>query len=227
MPLNLFARELDEFLRNGWSSHEAAIDKTFDEPGRHSDLPGAPSPDSFRSVLFAMDSSAAATGAAPQSTFAAPSEAGQALQAANRANDLAELRHILGPDSQDVVSSGDPAEDHAARLSFVAKYNEMNRWVAMTDGTEVLYIGADNYPFPIPLAKDSDSRWYFDMAAGKQEMHARHIGRNELLAIDACYALADAEDQYSRNGNEYALRIISSEGKQRWPVLARIGNAVH
>ena len=50
---------------------------------------------------------------------------------------------------------------------MLSKYNRMNRWVAMTDGTEVLYIGADNYPFPIPLAKDSDSRWYFDTGAGE------------------------------------------------------------
>ena len=177
----------------------------------------------FALSLFAVDSPAATDGAETQVTFATPSEAGQALQAANRANNEAELRRILGPGLQDVIGSGDPAADQAARQSFVTKYNQMNRWVAMTDGTEVLCIGADNYPFPIPLAKDSDSRWYFDVRAGKQEILARHIGRNELLAIDACAALADAENQYSRNRNAYAPRIISSEGKQDglyWPVSA-------
>jgi len=181
----------------------------------------------FALSLFASDSSAATGGTTAQITFATPSEAGQALQAANQTNDAAELRRILGPDSQDVVGSGDPAQDRAARRAFVAQYGQMNRWVAMTNGTEVLYIGVDNYPFPVPLAKNSDSRWYFDMAAGNQEILARRIGRNELLAMDACSAFADAEDLYSllsRNGNEYTPRIISSDSKRDglyWPVSAK------
>ena len=53
------------------------------------------------------------------------------------------------------MNSGDPAEDKAALQSFVAKYDRMNRWVTMTDGSRVLYIGSDNYAFPIPLVQDS------------------------------------------------------------------------
>ena len=156
-----------------------------------------------------------------------PAEAGQALLAANQANDQEALARILGPESQAVLSSGDPAEDQASRQSFVAKYAQMNRWVTMTDGTQVLYIGADNYPFPIPLAKYLDSGWYFDTAAGVDEILARRIGRNELLAIDACLAIAKAEEVYSRgvhdgdSAHEYAPRIISTPGKQDglyWPV---------
>ena len=97
-----------------------------------------------------------------QETFATPAEAAQALVAANQANDQEALLRILGPESQAILSSGDPAEDQASRQSFVAKYRQMNRWVTMTDDTQVLYIGADNYPFPIPLEKYSDSGWYFD-----------------------------------------------------------------
>jgi hypothetical protein len=179
----------------------------------------------FAVWLFAVNS-AAASGAPAQATFATPAEAGQALQGATRADNEDELRRILGPDSQNVVSSGDAAADKAAMQSFATKYNQMNRWVAMTDGSEVLYIGADNYPFPVPLAKNSDSRWYFDMAAGKQEILARRVGRNDLLAIDGCFALAKAEKQYfraPRNGNsvrEYARRVISNDGRQDglyWP----------
>ena len=66
----------------------------------------------------------------------------------------------------------------------------MNRWVDMTDGSRVLYIGADNFAFPVPLAKNSSGQWYFDAVAGAQEIRARDIGRNELLTIDACSALA-------------------------------------
>jgi hypothetical protein len=184
----------------------------------------------FAVWFFAVNNAAAASDASAQATFATPAEAGQALQAATRADNEDELRRILGPGSQNVISSGDAAADKAAWQSFVTKYSQMKRWVAMTDGTEVLYIGADNYPFPIPLAKNSDSRWYFDMAAGKQELLARRIGRNELLAIDACSAIANAEKQYfhtPRNGNsvkQYTRRIVSDEGKQDglyWPASAK------
>jgi hypothetical protein len=180
----------------------------------------------FAVWVFAANNAAAATAPSTQVTFATPSEAGQALQAANQANDEKTLQRILGPGSQTLVNSGDAAEDKAARHSFVSKYNQMNRWVAMTDGTEVLYIGADNYPFPIPLAQGSDSRWHFDMAAGEQEILARRIGRNELLAIDACLVIAIAEDQYSLgqpNSSAYAPRIVSSAGNQDglyWPASA-------
>ena len=183
----------------------------------------------FALWFFAV-TNATASDASPQATFATPAEAGQALRAATRDDNEDELRRILGPDSQNVVSSGEAATDKAAWQSFATKYNQMNRWVAMTDGTEVLYIGADNYPFPIPLAQNSESRWYFDMAAGKQELLARRIGRNELLAIDACSAIANAENQYShlpRNNNsikEYTRRVVSNDGTQDglyWPASAK------
>ena len=182
------------------------------------------------SVWFFAVTNATASDASAQATFATPAQAGQALQAATRGDNEDELRRILGPDSQNVVSSGDVATDKAAWQSFATKYNQMNRWVAMTDGTEVLYIGADNYPFPIPLAQNSESRWYFDMAAGDQELLARRIGRNELLAIDACSAIANAENQYShlpRNSNsvkEYTRRVVSNDGTRDglyWPASAK------
>jgi hypothetical protein len=155
-----------------------------------------------------------------QTTFREPSEAGQALQAAARANDEKAIARILGPNSGAILSSGDPAEDQAARKSFVAKYDRLNRWVAMTDGTQILNIGADNYPFPIPLAKNSSSKWYFDTKAGEDEILARQIGRNELLAIDACSSIANAEEVYFRSAHDgnpahqYTLLIDSTPGKQ-------------
>ena len=180
----------------------------------------------FAVCLFAIDGTAATIPPATQSTFATPSEAGQALLAANQANDEDKLRSILGPDSQDAISSGDPAEDQAARQSFVKKYEQMSRWVTMTDGSQVLYIGADNYPFPIPLAQNSSSQWYFDTDAGKEEVLARRIGRNELLAMDASSAIVGAEHQYyqtARNGfpaHQYTSRIVSTAGRRDglyWP----------
>src|SRR5215472_10394728 len=101
----------------------------------------------------------------------------------------------------------------------------MNRWVDMSDGSRVLYIGADNFAFPVPLAKNASGEWYFDAVAGAEEIRARDIGRNELLAIDACAALANAEEVYFINSGDlpqYARRIISAPGQQDglyWPVF--------
>ena len=151
---------------------------------------------------------------AVQATFVNPAAAGQALEAASRAQDKDALGHIFGPQSSAIVSSGDPAEDKAALQSFVAKYDRMNRWVTMTDGSCVLYIGADNYAFPVPLVQDSESRWHFDAAAGEREIVARRIGRNELLAIDASTSIANAEELYRRRFKEYTQTILGSPEKQ-------------
>ena len=118
------------------------------------------------------------------------------------------------------MSSGDLKDDADALQEFVSKYDEMNRWVSMTDGTEILKIGADNYPFPIPLRQNSSSKWFFDTHSGADEILARRIGRNELLAIDAICAIAYAEDIYARTSHDgnpagpYTTKILSTPGKQ-------------
>jgi len=176
-----------------------------------------------------------AADSAAQATFASPAVAGQALQAASRTQDRDAIGHILGPQSNAIVNSGDLAEDEAALQSFVAKYDRMNRWVTMTDASQVLYIGSDNYAFPIPLVQDSKSRWYFDTVAGEREILARRIGRNELLAIDASTSMANAEELYRRRFKEYTQTILGSPEKQdglHWEVpqdqssspLGRLGN---
>ncbi len=155
-----------------------------------------------------------------QATFSTPEQAGQALQTAARAGDENAMAHILGPDSKAILSSGDTTEDKATISSFVTKYDRMNRWVTMTDGSRVLYIGADNYAYPIPLARNSASQWYFNTAAGKDEILTRRIGKNELLAIDAVAAMANAEEIYFKSGHDgnpphlYTQKILSTPGKQ-------------
>jgi Protein of unknown function (DUF2950) len=155
-----------------------------------------------------------------QATFASPAEAGAALRNAAQQGDAGALNSILGPESKAIMSSGDLKEDAADLQEFVSKYDQMNRWVLMTDGTQILKIGADNYPFPIPLRQNSSSKWFFDTHSGADEILARRIGRNELLAIDAICAIAYAEDIYaqvSHDGNPaglYTTKIFSSPGKQ-------------
>lgn len=159
----------------------------------------------------------------PQMTFQSPAEAGTALAKAAKTADEETLAHILGMETKTLLGTGDEEADKAAMEAFASKYEKMNRWVGMTDGSRVLYVGADNFAFPVPLAKNSSGQWYFDAVAGAQEVRARDIGRNELLAIDACAAIANAQEIYFASlgaSPEYAQRIISTSGKQNglyWP----------
>jgi hypothetical protein len=152
-----------------------------------------------------------------QTNFQSPAEAGAALEKASKNGDEAALGKILGVDTKALLTAGDREADKAAMQAFASKYEKMNRWVDMTDGSRVLYIGADNFAFPVPLAKNSTGQWYFDAVAGAEEVRARDIGRNELLAIDACYALANAEEIYYDTvgaSPEYSQLIVSTSGKQ-------------
>lgn len=156
----------------------------------------------------------------PQKTFASPDEAGAALLAAAKAADDAELRAIFGPDSKDVLSTGDPVKDKDNLQDFVAAYEQMHRWRAIRAGGQMLTVGADNAIFPVPLAQISPGKWEFDTGAGKDEILARRIGRDELVAIAACSALAKAQQQYfsrPRDGaklKQYAQKLVSNTGKQ-------------
>ena len=140
------------------------------------------------------------------------------------------LTKVLGNEAKVLLTAGDAESDKTAMQQFFAKYQQTNRWVDMSDGSRVLYIGADNFAFPIPLAKNASGSWYFDAVAGAQEIRAREIGRNELLTIDTLAALANAEQFYSADtdSGEYAQRIISTPGKQDglcWPTSDSLGGS--
>ena len=148
-----------------------------------------------------------------QKTFASPEEASKALYAAAKGNDEKAMLNLLGPDGKEIISSGDEAEDAQSRAEFAKRYEEMSRLVKEPDGSVTLYIGAHNWPCPIPLVNKGNV-WYFDTAAGKQEILFRRIGRNEISAIHVCRELAAAQKEYfSLQHGEYAHRIYSEEGK--------------
>ncbi len=159
----------------------------------------------------------AATEAA-QKTFASPDDAAKSLQEAAKAGNHDTLIAIFGPGSQDVIFSGDAAQDKTSLENFTAAYATMNRWRKQTDGSEVLYLGADNNPFPIPLKKNSAGQWYFDTTAGKDEILSRRIGDNELAAMEVIAAMADAQAEYFSQQHDgvkqYAQKFMSDEGKQ-------------
>jgi len=148
-----------------------------------------------------------------QKTFHSAEDASNALVAAAQSNDEKMMLEILGPDGKDIVSSGDEAEDAESRANFVQRYQEMHRLVKEPDGTTILYIGAKNWPTPIPLM-NKGKLWYFDTAAGKKEILYRRIGRNEISAIRVCQELVAAQKEYySAQNKEYAQKIFSDEGQ--------------
>jgi hypothetical protein len=124
-------------------------------------------------------------------TFTTPSEAGAALLAAAQSGDQSAWLEIFGPEGREILFTGDASQDATNLRDFVAAYTRMNRWGQIKAGGQTLYIGPDNYAFPIPLGQNSAGRWYFDTAAGKDEILARRIGKNELAAIEACDAAAN------------------------------------
>jgi hypothetical protein len=154
-----------------------------------------------------------------QEFFAEPEQAGQALVNAVRSNDDYAVATILGPEAPK-FSSGDQSEDANAQKAFVRKYDVMHRWARLTDGSEILYVGADNYAYPFPLRQEGAQGWHFDGFAGTDEIQARRIGGNELLAMDAANAIAGAEEAYKVKEQQYAARIISKPGAHDglyWP----------
>jgi DUF2950 family protein len=153
-------------------------------------------------------------------TFASPNDASNGLVAAAKSGDPNAVIAVFGPDAKDVIFSGDPVQDKQIDDKFVTAYDVMHRWRKMPDGSQTLLIGADNFPFPIPLKTNPAGQWYFDVAAGKQEILMRRIGRNELAVMDVCMALVDAQAEYfsqrhdDGSTHEFAVKFISDAGKQ-------------
>jgi hypothetical protein len=181
---------------------------------------------SVAGVVLAM---AVATGCArkpeAQTSFATADEAVTALIAALEKNDVATLGSLLGPDSEDLISSGDAVADKVGRDSFVASYREKHELVADGDDRRVLQVGASQWPLPIPVVR-RDGRWYLDGAAGADEIIYRRVGANELGAIATVRGAVAAQEDYAavaHDGNPpgvYAQKLVSDPGRQNglyWP----------
>jgi hypothetical protein len=156
---------------------------------------------------------------ASQKTFESPGHAANALYMAVKSGDTNQLMVIFGPNAKPLLSSGDPVADKNDRAKIVEKYDQMHRLVIEPDKTVTIYMGAENWPFPIPLVKNTKGTWYFDTEKGKKEVLFRRIGRNETSTIDTLQALAAAEAEYATalyDGStvrQYAPKIMSDEGK--------------
>lgn len=159
-----------------------------------------------------------------ENTFASPQDAGKVLADAARNDNQQQMLAIFGPESKNVIFSGNAAEDRASFAAFASAYDRMNRWRQLENGSQILLVGASNTVFPIPLKKEPSGKWFFDVPAGQQELVNREIGSNELAVIDICRALADAETEYFAQDHgdvkQYARRFISEPGTENglyWP----------
>jgi Protein of unknown function (DUF2950) len=132
-------------------------------------------------------------------TFRSAAAAGQQLFQAVQDNNARTIANLLGGPTE-LASSGDATQDKFDREMFVQKYQQMHRVGREPDGSMTLYIGAENWPFPVPLVQKNGA-WRFDSDAGQKEVLFRRIGENELTAIDICHQLVAAEKQLRSHPN--------------------------
>lgn len=168
-------------------------------------------------LLAALVYSSAAPATPAQQSFASPEQAGHGLLEAMKAKDPAKLIAVLGPDSEDLVNSGDKVADAEAEAEFVSAYIARHQFVQTTKTKVELLLGKTSFPFAVPIVK-TDAVWRFDAAAGRDEILARRIGRNELNAIEVCRTYVVAQNEYVAQDRpsglkyEYAQKLTSTPG---------------
>ena len=154
-----------------------------------------------------------------EKTFTSPGEAALALYKAVKSSDSASMDAIFGSNAGPILHTGDDVADKHVAATFIHNYDEMHRVVVEPDQTATLYIGAENWPFPISLVKNASGAWYFDTEAGKDEILYRRVGRNENDAIEVLHTLVEAQQEYASTTHDgeqvkqYANKVFSDEGK--------------
>jgi len=154
-----------------------------------------------------------------EKTFASPGDAVLAIYNAVKSGDQQALNAILGSNAGQVLHTGDDVADKKMATDFIRRYDQMHRVVIEPDQTASLYVGAENWPMPISIVKNSGGAWYFDTEAGMKEILYRRIGTNENDAIEVLHTLVDAQREYAstiQDGDKvkhYALKFVSDDGK--------------
>jgi hypothetical protein len=153
-----------------------------------------------------------------QQAYPSPEDAAASLAAAVKTGTRSAIMKVLGKDAEDIVESGDDVADAEMRQRFLSAYDARHSIKAEGNKKATLILGADDFPFPIPLVNNK-AGWEFDAAAGRLEILYRRIGRNELDAIQTCLAFVDAENEYAEKdrgegAGVYAQSIVSSPGKK-------------
>jgi hypothetical protein len=173
------------------------------------------------SVAPRASAQAGASSALKGKAFASVQEAADALINATETYDEAALKEILGPESYDIIHTGEPTRDKENANAFAAQARaKMSLDVdPKTKNRATLIVGEEDWPMPVPIVKVGKS-WYFDTNAGREELLYRRVGRNELDVIQICRGYVEAQHEYAllKHGtsgvNQYAQRIISTAGLQ-------------
>ncbi len=153
--------------------------------------------------------------------FDTPQQAADVLIDAAEKFDGVALAQIFGRGGEDIVFSGEYAQDRQHAANFVAEAKEKKSVsVDPKNGNRAfLLVGDEDWPFPVPIVK-TGAKWAFDAKAGRRELLYRRIGANELDAIAICRGYVEAQHQYALQPhegyevNQYAQRIVSTPGKQ-------------
>jgi hypothetical protein len=157
--------------------------------------------------------------------FDSPEAAVQAMVDAAKSDGNGALMKLFGKDGEPLVNSGDEVADKNARARFLERYAEANSIDKAVPESVVLEVGADKWPFPVPIVSEG-GKWHFDTPTGVDELVNRRVGANELDTIQSCLAYADAQREYYMRNPEnapllhYAGRLISADGKKDglyWP----------
>ena len=177
-------------------------------------------PFAILTVLLLAMPSAASSEFFVQTTFPSAEEGMQAFVESIKLNDPFVLQTLLGADGPGLFDSGDPAADAQWRKRFLQTYADANKVVLQENNTRaILTVGRDEWPMPIPLVK-SEEGWRFDTHHAAEQILNRHIGRNELAAIQVCLAIVDAEREYATQDADgdgvpgFASKFVSSSGKR-------------
>lgn len=164
--------------------------------------------------------------AGQQASYPTPELAAKALYDTVKSGEVPAIYDVLGPDSAELIYSGDAVDDRQMRERFLAAFDASLTIEREGDDRALLLVGEQEFPFPYPLVMNRQ-QWQFDSSAGADEIINRRIGENELHAIELCLAYGDAQQEYAeedRDGDgiiEYAQKFRSGDGMRDglyWPV---------
>jgi hypothetical protein len=154
-----------------------------------------------------VSQASAASAHSDQPTYQSADDAAGALFRALQSDDERAVQKVLGGDHE-LISCADAAADKLDRERFVQKYQQMHRLARQSDGSQILYIGAENWPFPVPLVA-TNGVWRFDADAGAREVLFRRIGENEITVMQALLS-GEVSGNKAAPYHGYYFRIVSN-----------------
>lgn len=176
--------------------------------------------------LIITGSAAYAEVSGQKAGYATTEELAFALVSAVRSRSTEQIEALFGTEALDVMPTGETFEDRVIMEGFTSAYDEEHLIQEIYGKYAVLLIGEDNWALPMPMMRNEDGLWVFDVKEGIEEMTNRQIGRNELETIEILKSYVEAQSEYRStdwDGDrvlEFASSVISSEGTKDglyWP----------